>query len=465
MNKLSSWKWIARKRFAVLTALMFIAASSSAFASVDGTFEKTFQVNGPVQLDVSTHSGDVVVHNGPADSVRVVGKIHIGSSWFVGGDKRAKAEEVAKNPPIRQAGNIIHIDYVNMRDVAIDYEITVPAETKLHSRSGSGNQDVGGISGGTDLESGSGDVQLRALNGEIRVQTGSGNVRGRELNGGIRATAGSGESNLNNRRWRRPDPHRFRKHSGPGRQPRAARRCGSGDITAEGVQKNEWEVRTGSGNVRLRLPSEAAFNVDLTTSSGTLDVRHPVTTTVQGRVHDAPQKSISGQVHGGGPLLRVHTGFRRHIHRIALIGKHVSEGTHLARVAGVDAESPAIALDDVGDCVGPGICRDPARVWARSWRSVMHAFMNMGTNIIVLWPGQTYLQAGGQRAGKKVEYQYEDIEAIRDEVPLVKAVSGEIDRDFGFKVGTRVVSMNVRGVELPYGQMRRIDIEDGQQFQ
>jgi len=96
--------------------------------------------------------------------------------------------------------------------------------------------------------------------------------------------------------------------------------------------------------------------------------------------------------------------------------------------------------------------------------SVMHAFMNMGTNIIVLWPGQTSLQAGGQRAGKKVEYQYEDIEAIRDEVPLVKAVSGEIDRDFGFKVGTRVVSMNVRGVELPYGQMRRIDIEDGRYF-
>ena len=74
--------------------------------------------------------------------------------------------------------------------------------------------------------------------------------------------------------------------------------------------------------------------------------------------------------------------------------------------------------------------------------SVMHAFMNMGDNIIVLWPGQTSLQAGGQRAGKKVEYQYEDVEAIRDEVPLVQAVSGEYDSDFGYKVGTRVVSMN-----------------------
>ena len=55
--------------------------------------------------------------------------------------------------------------------------------------------------------------------------------------------------------------------------------------------------------------------------------------------------------------------------------------------------------------------------------SVVHAFMNMGNNVIVLWPGQTSLQAGGQRAGKKVEYEYADVEAIRDEVPLVRAVS------------------------------------------
>ena len=80
---------------------------------------------------------------------------------------------------------------------------------------------------------------------------------------------------------------------------------------------------------------------------------------------------------------------------------------------------------------------------------VLHAFLNMGNNVIVLWPGQTSLQAGGQRAGKKVTYELEDVEAIRDEVPLVRAVSGEIDRDFGFKIGTRVVSIMTRGVDLP----------------
>jgi putative ABC transport system permease protein len=96
--------------------------------------------------------------------------------------------------------------------------------------------------------------------------------------------------------------------------------------------------------------------------------------------------------------------------------------------------------------------------------SVLHAFMNMGNNVEVMWPGQTSMQAGGQRAGKPIHFEYEDVEAIREEVPIIRAVSAEVDRNFGFKRGTRVVSLNVRGVELPYGQMRRIDIEDGRYF-
>jgi len=82
----------------------------------------------------------------------------------------------------------------------------------------------------------------------------------------------------------------------------------------------------------------------------------------------------------------------------------------------------------------------------------------------VLWPGQTSMQAGGQRAGKPVKYELEDVEAIRDEVPIVRAVSGEIDRDFGFKIGTRVVSIGVRGVDMPYGQMRKLNLDDGRYF-
>ena len=96
--------------------------------------------------------------------------------------------------------------------------------------------------------------------------------------------------------------------------------------------------------------------------------------------------------------------------------------------------------------------------------SVLHAFMNMGNNVLVMWPGQTSLQAGGQRAGKAVHFEYEDVEAIREEVPIIRAVSAETTQNFGIKRGTRVVSIEVRGVEMPYGQMRRIDVEDGRYF-
>src|SRR6185437_3058759 len=65
-----------------------------------------------------------------------------------------------------------------------------------------------------------------------------------------------------------------------------------------------------------------------------------------------------------------------------------------------------------------------------------------------------------------VHFEYADVEAIRSEVPIVRAVSAESCSDFGYKIGTRVVSLTTRGVELPYGSMRRLlNLEDGRYFE
>jgi len=82
--------------------------------------------------------------------------------------------------------------------------------------------------------------------------------------------------------------------------------AGSGDIRGNGTPKNLWSIRTGSGNVDLRVPSEAGFDVDVSSNSGTVVVDHPVTTTVQGRVQE--RKSVVGKVKNGGPTISVHTG-------------------------------------------------------------------------------------------------------------------------------------------------------------
>lgn len=93
--------------------------------------------------------------------------------------------------------------------------------------------------------------------------------------------------------------------------------------------------------------------------------------------------------------------------------------------------------------------------------TIISAVSNMGNNVIVIWPGQTSMQAGGQRAGRPIHYEYDDVQAIRDEVPIIKAVSAESVSDFGFKTGTRVVSIQTRGIEAPYPAMRKLVVEEG----
>ncbi len=93
--------------------------------------------------------------------------------------------------------------------------------------------------------------------------------------------------------------------------------------------------------------------------------------------------------------------------------------------------------------------------------AVITATGNMGNAVLVMWPGQTSMQAGGQRAGRGIRYEYEDIQAVRDEIPIIKRVSAESDFPFGFKLNTRVVSITTRGVEAGYDQMRRLKVEEG----
>ena len=151
-------------------------------------------------------------------------------------------------------------------------------------------------------------LPISRITGEIHLQTGSGNVRAREIAGGVRGGTGSGDIEVEETGAGDID-----LHTGSGNITARAiqgafhAEAGSGDITGEGAQTGAWEIRTGSGNVHVRLPSDAAFDANLSTSSGTVDVGPAIKMTVQGRVQEM-RKQIIGKVRGGGPLLTVRTG-------------------------------------------------------------------------------------------------------------------------------------------------------------
>jgi len=296
-----------KSRFVLMAAAVALSVVPAlARDSFQGSFTRTLQVSGTANLEVYTHSGDVTIRTGSAGSISITGKIHVGDHWI--SKRENDVAEIEKNPPIRQDGSHVKIDYVSYHNISIDYEITVPADTVVRSETGSGNQTVDGLKAGFQGHTGSGDVRLDNISGEIRVETGSGNIEGRSLAGPLALHAGSGDIRIEE-----TGSGDVKAETGSGNveirgvNGGARAETGSGNVELTGKPAGGWYVQTSSGNAEVKLPQDAAFDLEVSTGSGTINVDHPLTTTIQGRV-ESPNKHISGKVRGGGPVITVHTG-------------------------------------------------------------------------------------------------------------------------------------------------------------
>jgi DUF4097 and DUF4098 domain-containing protein YvlB len=294
-------------------------------AAETGSFQKTLQVSGPVDMEVVSGSGNINVHTGNAANVYVSARIRARDSWF-GMSAQEKVKKLESNPPIEQQGNSIHIGRIDDRDlqqnVSIDYDVTVPPQTKLLARTGSGDETINGLqlpltaktgSGNITIDNmgaevhtqtGSGEIKVTSVKGALNVSTGSGNIHARGIAGETVANTGSGEIEVE-----QVAAGNVRVGTGSGnirlRGVKGSLRVdtGSGDIQAEGDPTGDWRVGAGSGNIHLKLPSQASFNVDARTSSGTLKVNRNIAT--EG---STSKKHLLGKVGNGGVLLDLHTG-------------------------------------------------------------------------------------------------------------------------------------------------------------
>ena len=314
------------KTLALVLALLALGAVQLQAAET-GSFDKTLQVSGSVDLNVISGSGNVTVRTWASSVVHVSAKIRARDQWFGGGmNAHEKIQKIQANPPIEQTGNSIRIgrieDHELQQNVSIDYDLTVPAQTRLTSHTGSGDQTITGLqlplsaksgSGnltvdniGADvrLDAGSGDLKITSVKGALNAATGSGNVRATGVAGEITANTGSGEVEVE-----QVGAGNVRVGTGSGnvklRGVRGGLRVetGSGDIRVEGEPTGDWRAGAGSGNIELKVPSSASFNIDARTSSGDLKVNRPVT--MQGNLE---KHHVQGKVGNGGVLLDLHTG-------------------------------------------------------------------------------------------------------------------------------------------------------------
>ncbi len=93
--------------------------------------------------------------------------------------------------------------------------------------------------------------------------------------------------------------------------------------------------------------------------------------------------------------------------------------------------------------------------------ALMIAFRTFGGNLIAVFPGRTSLQAGGSKAGTQIRLTREDLEYLRAEVPMIKRISPEVDKQSLAVYGTRTASYTVRGTYANFGEIRHMELADG----
>jgi len=98
-----------------------------------------------------------------------------------------------------------------------------------------------------------------------------------------------------------------------------------------------------------------------------------------------------------------------------------------------------------------------------SFRQILVSGFNaFGKGAVICWPQQTSEQPGGQRAGKKVVFEKEDVEMVKETAPLVKHVCLETVNRPGIAYDNRMVgTAAVRGVCPEYGDMRNEEPSEG----
>ena len=308
--------------------LIALAACDFAYPAVEGKFERTLTVSGPVSLDVSTGSGRIAVRAGSASAVQIFGEIRARDDWK--NNAQEKVRYLMENPPIEQTGNVIRIGRIEnstyRNNVSISYEIIVPAETTVRSSTGSGSQNIEGIRGavnastgsgsitmadigsGVVAHTGSGGIRLDQIAGTVEAQTGSGSIHALGISGSIKAATGSGGITLEQVAAEHGGALDVEAGTGSGSivvsgvNGSLRAESGSGGIRASGIPAGDWTIDASSGSVTLNLGSGAAFDLYARSSSGQITTDLPITVTGTIGKHE-----MRGKVRGGGRLIEVTT--------------------------------------------------------------------------------------------------------------------------------------------------------------
>ena len=252
------------KRLFLLLLSVIAVVSLSAQAE---EWRKTFSFSATPDITVDANDAELRVYASERKDVEAV--------VFTQGYKIG-ANDVAIND--RQTGDRVdlkvHVPHgisMGWHNRSVKIELNVPRQSNLNLHTGDGNIRLQGVKGNLRLDSGDGEIEALDSAGPLKANTSDGNIRVDGVFSALDVHTGDGNIQVT---------------------------VGIGSKMDSG-----WLLRTGDGNVELRLPEGFAANLDAHTGDGHVSVDFPVT--IEGGVRES---TIRGKMNGGGQSLELRSG-------------------------------------------------------------------------------------------------------------------------------------------------------------
>ena len=262
------------------------------FGQATAEFRRTFAVAWaqPVTLDVEVTDGDLQIIYGRE------GQISISATAESSADTRFDDSFFSKVLTIDQKENHLIVrhppntTYPEAR-ITFLYRIDVPYRTEITSTLNRGKQTISGVLGPVKAVTRNGDIkasyvskglQARADNGNLDIQvigerveaqTRRGNIFCSRVAQGVSAETEDGDITL-----MLVGPSTATVKRGTGRIDVGGARgtllgvTDGGDLHVRAMPQDDWQLRSASGNVRLDLPLATKLELDVSTTSGEVQV-------------------------------------------------------------------------------------------------------------------------------------------------------------------------------------------------
>jgi len=88
-------------------------------------------------------------------------------------------------------------------------------------------------------------------------------------------------------------------------------------------------------------------------------------------------------------------------------------------------------------------------------------FANFGTKLVIVVPGKTSLQAGGQKSGVAVRFTQDDVDALTTNLPQITHITPEVGKQANVQYDTRVFSWAVSGNYPNVLDIRALKLDQG----